>query len=121
MKTEKSKPEDVDSYIAGADAKARPKLEEIRKIIKSTLPEAEETIRYGVPFYMYHGELVGFAVYKNHVSFGFGDGVLGSEDREMLEAKGYTTGKATMRIRFDQEVPVSAIKQILKARVKMSG
>ena len=32
-----------------------------------------------------------------------------------------TTGKATMRIRFDQEVPVSAIKQILKARVKMSG
>ena len=116
----KPKPEDVDAYIAASDIKARPKLEELRKIIKSTIPEAEETIWYGVPFYRYHGELAGFAAYKNHVSFGFGDGVLGNKDRRMLEEKGYKIGKGTMRLRFDREVPASAIKRILKARAKMN-
>ncbi|NHJ12027.1 MAG: DUF1801 domain-containing protein, partial [Candidatus Thorarchaeota archaeon] len=62
-----SKPEDVDSYIANSDKEARPILEELRKIVQSTIPEAEEGISWNVPFYKYHGELVGFAAYKNHV------------------------------------------------------
>jgi hypothetical protein len=45
-----------------------------------------------VPFYKYHGVLAGFAAFKNHVSFGFA-AVLQSEDRKMLERKGYITGK----------------------------
>ena len=97
---------------------ARPKLEEIRKIVKSTIPEAEEIIWYGVPFYKYHGELAGFAAYRNHISFGFGAGMLQSKDRKMLEEKGYKIGKGTMQIRFDQKVPTSAIKQILKAKAE---
>jgi len=117
---ENSKPKDVDSYITNSSREARPKLEELRKIIKSTIPKAEEIIWYGVPFYKYHGELAGFAAYKNHVSFGFGAGVLQSKDRKMLEEKGYKIGKGTMQIKFDQEVPTTAIKQILKAKAKMN-
>lgn len=112
------KVKDVDTYIASSNTEARPILEELRELIKSTIPEAEEIIWYGVPFYKYHGELAGFAVYKKHVSFGFGADVLQSKDREMLEKKGYILGKGTMRIRFDQEVPTTAIKQILKAKAK---
>ena len=116
----KPKPKDVDSYIANSSREARPKLEELRKLIRSTIPEAEEIIWYGVPFYRYHGELAGFAAYKNHVSFGFGAGVLQSEDRRMLEERGYKIGKGTMQIKFDQEVPTTAIEQILKAKAKMN-
>ena len=114
------KPKDVDSYIANSDKEARPKLEELRNIIKSTIPKAEEGIWYGVPFYRYHGELAGFAAYKNHVSFGFGTAVLQSKDRKMLEKKGYKTGKGTMQIKFDQKVPITAIKKILKEKAKMN-
>src|SRR5262245_14852521 len=113
-----SKPKDVDSYIANSDKEARPKLEELRKIIKSTIPKAEERIWYGVPFYKYHGELAGFAAYKNHVSFGAA--VLQSKDRKKLEEKGYKTGKGTIQIKFDQKVPTTAIKQILKAKAKIN-
>src|SRR3990172_9461191 len=88
MKMKMSKPKDVDSYIANSGREARPKLKEIRKIIKSTIPKVEEGISWGVPFYKYHGVLLGFAAYKNHVSFGFCV-VLQSEDRKMLEKKGY--------------------------------
>lgn len=112
--------EDVDAYIANSDKKARPILEELRNIIKSTIPEAKEGIWYGIPFYKYHGELAGFAVYKNHVSFGYGAAVLHNRDRKMLKEKGYITGKGTLQIKFDQKVPTVAIKQILKIKAKMN-
>ncbi len=114
------KREDVDTYIADSSENARSKLEQLRKIIKSTIPRAEEKIWYGVPFYNYHGELAGFAAYKNHVSFGFGAGVLQSKDREILEKNGYKIGKGTMQIKYDQEMPIAEIKKILKAKAKMN-
>jgi uncharacterized protein len=113
------KPKDVDSYIAHSDKEARPKLNEIRNVIKFTIPKAEEGISWGVPFYKYHGALAGFAVYKNHVSFG-GAALLQNEDRERLEKKGYVTGKKTLQIQFGQKVPAIVIKKILKAQAKIN-
>ncbi len=118
MKT--PKPKDVDSYIAGSSEEARPILDEIRNIIVSTVPEAEESISWNVPFYRYHGELVGFAAYKNHVSFGFGADVLQNEDRNLLEEKGYVIRKGTMQIKFGQQVPADAIKKLLNAKTRMN-
>ena len=110
---------DVDEYIAGADREARPKLKELRKIIKSAVPKAEESISWGVPFYKYHGVLAGFVALKNHVDFGLVT-VLQSKDRRMLEKRGYRTGKKTIQIGFNQKVPAAAIKQILKTKAKMN-
>jgi uncharacterized protein len=110
-----AKPKDVDSYIANSASEARPILEELQKVIKSTVPDVEEGISWGVPFYRYHGALAGFAAYKNHVSFGVGADVLQGNDRETLEKEGYKTGKKTIQIRFGQEVPTTAIEQILAA------
>lgn len=110
---------DVDAYIAGSAEKARPKLKELRQIIKSTIPGVEEKISWGVPFYRYKGLLAGFAALKNHVSFGLVT-VLQDKERKILEKKGYKTGKKTIQIKFDQETPTTAIKQILKAKAKMN-
>ena len=81
------KAKDVDSYIASSAPEARPKLNELRKIIKSTVPNAEEGISWGVPFYKYHGLLVGFAAFSKHVTFGLVT-VLQDTDRKILEGKG---------------------------------
>jgi uncharacterized protein len=102
---------DVDSYIASSGSEAHPTLEELRKLIKS-IPDVEEGISWGVPFYKYHGVLAGFAAFRNHVSFGFA-AVLHIEDRKVLEERGYKTGKKTIQIRFDQKVPTTMIQQIL--------
>lgn len=48
-----SKSNDVDSYIVNVDNEARSTLEVLREIIKSTLPKAEEGIKYNVPFCTY--------------------------------------------------------------------
>lgn len=113
-----SKPKDVDSYIANADKEARPTLEELREIINSTVPEAEEGIKYDIPFYEFHGTHVGFTAFKNHATFGIGADALRSEDREMLEEKGYKTGKETIQIQYDQSVPTTEITQLLEPKVE---
>jgi uncharacterized protein len=114
-----SQPKDVDSYIANSDEQARPIMEELRKIIKSTIPDVEESISWRVPFYRYHGALIGFAVYKNHVSLGFAT-QLENEDRKMLEEKGFKTGNKTVQIKFGQKVPADEINQILKSKAKLN-
>ena len=111
--------DNVDSYIANAPEEAQPHLKELRKIAISTVPNAEEKISWGVPFYWYHGALAGFSSFKNHVGFGFAF-VLKGEDRTLLEKEGYKTGIKTVQIKFDQKVPVATIKQILKAQVKVN-
>ncbi len=110
---------DVDGYIAGAAPEARPTLKELRKLITSAIPDVEEKISWGVPFYRYHGLLAGFSAYTNHVSFGLVV-ALQSEDRTKLEEKGYKTGKKTIQIKFGQKVPSAEIQQLLKAQASMN-
>ncbi len=112
------KAKDVDAYIAHADIKARPKLKELRNLILAACPAAEETISWGMPFYKYHGLLGGFAAFKNHVSFFGVDAELNSTISQQLEKKGYTVGKKTIQIAFDQKMPAAALKTFLKAKIK---
>lgn len=111
-----SKPKDVDSFIANAQPEARPILEKLREIINSTIPEADEGISYNVPFYKFHGVHVGFSAFKNHATFGIGADVLQRKEREILEDKGYKTGKETIQIKYNQKVPTEEIKKLLKAK-----
>ncbi|HEV8459091.1 MAG TPA: DUF1801 domain-containing protein [Gaiellaceae bacterium] len=108
---------DVDGYIAHADAAARPHLEELRALVRSAIPDAEEGISWGVPFYKHHGPVGGFAAFKRHVSFGLNE-QLSPRDREKLEARGYKTGKKTVQIAFEQAVPTATLERMLKAQAK---
>ena len=110
---------EVDAYITKQVGKARSILEELRDIIKSTIPKVEEEILWGYPFYKNHGIIAGIAAYKKHVSFQVADS-LKNEDRKILEEKGYTLGEKRIQIKFEQKVPTTAIKQILKAQAKIN-
>ena len=112
--------DEIDHYLSTITAGQRAEFERIRELVHATVPDVEERISYGVPFYKHHGELAGFAAYTSHVSFGFGSDVLEAEDRAALEAAGYKLGKGTMQIRFDQDVPAPEIRQILEAKARMN-
>jgi uncharacterized protein YdhG (YjbR/CyaY superfamily) len=110
---------DVDEYITKSPKEAQSTLIEVRATIKSAVPKAEEGINWGFPFYKYHGTLAHFAKYKNHVALGFGSDFQ-DKDREILEKNGYTIGQKRIQIKFNQKVPTTVIKQILKAQAKMN-
>lgn len=90
----------------------------VGEMIKSTVPEVEERISYNVPFYTFHGTHVGISAAKNHATFGIGADALQSENRKMLEEKGYKTGKEIIQIRYDQAVPTTEIMQLLEEKAE---
>ena len=59
----------VDAYIAKAPDFARPILLHVRKAVHAAVPKAEETIKWGVPFFTYHGILCHVAAFKAHCMF----------------------------------------------------
>jgi uncharacterized protein YdeI (YjbR/CyaY-like superfamily) len=61
----------VDKYIAKSAAFAQPILRHLRKLVHQACPPAEETIKWGMPSFTYHGILCGMAAFKAHATFGF--------------------------------------------------
>jgi uncharacterized protein YdhG (YjbR/CyaY superfamily) len=107
------KPKDVDTYIKTAPGNVRSKLVQLRKIIKAVVPEASEGISYGMPYYKYHGALVGFAAFKNHIGF-FPGAIIQEHKREL---RNYETAKGTVRFPIDKPLPVALIRKLLRARI----
>jgi uncharacterized protein YdeI (YjbR/CyaY-like superfamily) len=60
----------VDDYIASAAEFAKPILRHLRKLVHTACPEAEETIKWRFPTFMYKGMLCGMAAFKEHCTFG---------------------------------------------------
>ena len=106
---------DVDAYIAAAPKEVRGKLKELRKVIRSTVPEAEEKISYGMPYYGYKGRLVYFAFARKHIGLYVPTPVIEEHKHEL---KGYETTKATVRFPIGKPLPVGLIKKLVNARIK---
>lgn len=62
----------IDAYIARQADFARPILEHLRKSVHAACPEAEETLKWSAPAFMYKGaQLAMMAAFKQHATFGF--------------------------------------------------
>ena len=62
----------VDAYIAKSAEFARPILERIRATVHTACPEAEETLKWSMPYFSYQGALMcGMAAFKQHASLHF--------------------------------------------------
>lgn len=111
MKTSAS----VDDYIAAADPQAKKALRDIRKTIKGAAPKAEEVISYQIPGYKYHGMLVFFAAWKNHISLYPAPWKAESLKKEM---SAYEGSKGTIKFPLDKPMPLTLIKKMVKYRMK---
>jgi uncharacterized protein YdeI (YjbR/CyaY-like superfamily) len=62
----------IDAYIARQADFARPILEHLRAAVHAACPEAEETLKWSMPHFLYKGRmLAGMAAFKAHATFGF--------------------------------------------------
>ncbi|HQR31058.1 MAG TPA: YdeI/OmpD-associated family protein [Anaeromyxobacteraceae bacterium] len=56
----------VDAYVAKARPFARPILSHLRAVVRTAVPEAEETIKWGMPHWVHHGILCCMAGFNGH-------------------------------------------------------
>jgi hypothetical protein len=61
----------VDAYIKKAQPFARPILTKLRTLVHKAVPDVEETLKWGMPHFLYKGMFCGVGAFKEHCIFGF--------------------------------------------------
>jgi hypothetical protein len=61
----------LDTYISRSAPFARPILRHLRAVVHAGCPQVEETIKWGMPFFVHNGILCHMAAFSQHVAFGF--------------------------------------------------
>ena len=105
----------IDEYISGFPADVRKMLKDMRATIKKAAPKAEEAIKYAMPTFVLHGNLVHFAAFKNHIGFYPAPPGIEAFKKELA---GYESSKGAIRFPLDQPLPLTLIAKIVKFRVK---
>lgn len=111
------KARDVDEYIQAAPEELKDRLSKIRVAIKEVAPTAIEKISYGMPYYGYKGRLVYFAYFKHHIGVYITPPIVADFQSEL---KDYETHMATIRFPHKQKLPITLIKKLVKARMRLN-
>jgi uncharacterized protein YdhG (YjbR/CyaY superfamily) len=101
----------VDDYIAAQSAEAQPRLRELRAVIRAAVPEATESISYGLPTYSLRARFVHFGAAKRHCAL-YGS-ALGDFAEEL---RGYDTAKGTVRFPLDKPIPADLVTKLVTAK-----
>ncbi len=105
----------IDDYLEEINILQRTELERIRRIVIQRVPDAEEVISYGMPAFKYNGKyLIGFAVFKNHLSLFPTAGPI-----EALKERlnGFKLSKGTIQFTVDNHISEPMIKKIIDIRI----
>lgn len=106
----------VDEYIASFPEKMRNLLNQMRKTIKDSAPEAEESIAYGMAAYRtYKHPLVYFAGFENHIGFYATPTGHSEFAGELLR---YKQGKGSVQFPLNEPLPLDLVSRITRFRVK---
>ncbi len=115
METEKASFTNIDEYIAGTAPEIRTKLSALRAVIREEAPDAEERISWGMPTFTLHGDLVHFALHKNHIGFYPGSsGILAFQE----DLSGYKTSKGAIQFPLSEPLPLDLIRRIVRFRAE---
>jgi uncharacterized protein YdhG (YjbR/CyaY superfamily) len=115
MKDQKTAPTTIDQYIRGFPKEVQALLSGLRLAIRKAAPQAIEKISYQIPTFYFHGNLVHFGAFKNHISFFPTSSGIAAFQKELAR---YKTAKGTVQFPIDKPLPLDLIKRIVKFRVK---
>jgi hypothetical protein len=112
----------VDAYIAAAQPFARPILIHLRALVHGACPEAQETIKWGMPFFVHRGhKLAHMAAFKAHCAFGFEHGHAVADlgrDRQAMGQFGRITAIGELPPKREMAAWVNKAAALIDAGVK---
>jgi len=105
----------MDEYISAFPKNIQDILEELRRVIRESAPESEETISYGIPTFKLNGNLVHFAAFKNHIGFYPTPSAIVSFKKDLSP---YKQAKGSVQFPISRPIPFGLVKKIVRYRVK---
>lgn len=106
---------EIDVFIARLPRDTQKILEQLRSTIREAAPEAEETVCYGIPTLTFHGNLVHFSTFKNHIGFYPTPSGIETFKKELSD---YKCAKGSVQFPLDKPLPLDLISKIVTFRVK---
>jgi uncharacterized protein YdhG (YjbR/CyaY superfamily) len=102
----------VDEYVADFPPNIREILDNLRRVIKESVPGVEESISYGMPSYKLKGnDLIYFTAWKKHIGL---YGASSAVDVFKEELTQYKILKGTIQFPFSRPIPYDLIGKIIK-------
>ena len=105
------RPQTIDEYIAAQEEGIQPVLREVRALLQSALPEAEERISWSMPTYRKGRNILHFAASKKLLGL-YPGGEAAAVFADELAA--YDTSKGTVRLPYGEPLPADLIRRIAK-------
>ncbi len=106
----------VSQYLNELPKKEKDALEIVRKQILSLMPEAEERLSRGVPFFYYKGKrAVGFRSSKTHLSFFIMEGKVLDIYRSEISA--YDNSSTVIKFSPEKLLTKNIIEKLVRARI----
>jgi uncharacterized protein YdhG (YjbR/CyaY superfamily) len=108
--------ERIEAYLARLPAEQRQLLEHVRGVIARVLPDAVESISYGMPTFKLGGHgVMSYAGWKAHASlYPLTDSFLAAHADALA---GYERTKGSVHFTADHPLPDEVIEQLVLARV----
>jgi uncharacterized protein YdhG (YjbR/CyaY superfamily) len=111
---------DIDSYLSRLDEPKRSTLAHVRDVLRRLLPDADETISYGMPAFKVQGRAVaGFAAFKHHLSYLPHSGSVFPELASDLAGYRYSSG--ALQFPIDTPLPDELVERLVAVRLRQAG
>ncbi len=112
----KQKASPLNAYFASFPKETRTRLETLRRTIATLAPEAEETIRYGMPTFRLHDtNLVHFAAFKQHIGF---YPLPATIERFKPKLVPFMYSKGAIQFPLDRPLPLTLVKALVRFRIQ---
>ncbi|HBX62433.1 MAG TPA: hypothetical protein DEG63_04995 [Flavobacteriaceae bacterium] len=106
----------IDEYILGFDQAKQDILENVRKTIHEAVPQATEKINYKMPTFRLNGNVIHFAMFKNHVGIYPGAETIEHFKNDLTD---YKTSKGTIQLPLDKVLPKKLLREIVLYKVSL--
>jgi uncharacterized protein YdhG (YjbR/CyaY superfamily) len=104
-------PKTVDEYILAQDEEIRDRLQKVRQVLVSRLPDAAEKISWSMPTYWKGHNIIHFAAQKKHIGLYPGPEAVAFFS-EKLDHAGLKYSKGSIQIPYSDELPLDLIAEI---------
>jgi len=109
------RPDTISSYIDAAPAAGQPHLRRLHALLRSVAPEAEETIKWGTPFFVEPRFLFAFSAHKAHLSFAPSEATLAAFGKALAK---HQTTKGMLRIPYSEVLPEALIRELAEHQLR---
>jgi uncharacterized protein YdhG (YjbR/CyaY superfamily) len=104
-------PKTIDAYIAAQPENVQPFLNQVRDILRTALPNAEERISWSMPTYWRKQNIIHFAAFKKHIGLYPGEKAVEHFNERLAE---YKTSKGAVQFPYNKPLPLPLIAEIAK-------